>query len=159
MVSGSGRVAKRQSGKVWRWWVAALCHGVTLALCPVLLLPGCATTHSGFIEGPIYPSNKRQTRSLDIQVFRNDTEISFTNTTAHVIPAGTMWINAWYSAPIDAVGIGETVTLSLFDFKDQFGETFRAGGFFATERPTKLVLAQIEMENELVGLVVIGEDD
>jgi hypothetical protein len=68
-----------------------------------------------------------------------------------------MWINAWFSREFKGLAVGESVEMSLFDFKDQYGDTFRAGGFFATQKPTRLVLAQLEYENELVGLVVVGD--
>ncbi len=118
---------------------------------------GCATSETGFVERPVYPAAKRQARSLDIQVFRDDTVIQFTNTTARTIPACTLWVNAWYSRDIPSVGVGESLELNLYDFKDQYGDAFRGGGFFATDRPTTLVLAQLEMEDELLGLLVIGE--
>lgn len=121
------------------------------------LLAGCSTGTTGFVEGPIYPAQLRQARTLDIQVARDETHIRFTNTTASPIPACTMWANAWYSRALEPVAIGETVDLSLFDFKDQFGTAFKAGGFFATEKPTKLVLMQLEFPDELVGLIVVNE--
>jgi hypothetical protein len=126
---------------------------------------GCASGDTGFIQGPVYPSNMQQSGSLNIQVFRESTRIRFTNTTASSIPACTMWVNAWFSRPLEEVSVGETVELSLFDFKDQFGDEFRAGGFFATDKPTKLVLAQLELpagaegQEGLVGLVVVNEFD
>jgi hypothetical protein len=95
---------------------------------------------------------------VDIQVFRHGTIIRFTNTTARSFPAGRMWLNQWYSREIPPLGVGEKMQLSLREFKDQYGESFRAGGFFATRRPAKLVLAQLDVDDELVGLVVIGED-
>lgn len=129
-----------------------------LALC-LAVVAGCSSGHSGFIEGAIYPANVQQARSLDIQVFRDDTRIRFTNTTARSIPACTMWVNAWFSRELPGVAVGETVEMSLFDFKDQYGDEFRAGGFFATDKPMKLVLAQLETDDELLGLVVVNEFD
>lgn len=118
---------------------------------------GCATEETGFVVGEVYPAAKKQTKSLNIQVFRDDTVIRFTNTTANSLPACTMWINAWFSNEFKGLAVGESVEMSLFDFKDQYGDTFRAGGFFATQKPTRLVLAQLEYENELVGLIVVGD--
>lgn len=124
-------------------------------------IPGCSILggqeNTGFVERGVYPANRKQTRTLDIQVARDETVIRFTNTTAHPIPACTMWINAWYSRDVPAIGVGETVRLNLFEFKDQYGEEFRAGGFFATDKPMRLVLAQLALEEELVGLVVVGD--
>jgi hypothetical protein len=134
------------------------CSGVAAACVLALALGGCSGGNSGFIEGPMYPAQLRQSRCLDVQVFRDETRVRFTNSSATPIPACTMWVNAWYSRPLDAVAIGETVEMSLFDFKDQYGGQFRAGGFFATDKPTKLVLVQLELPtNELVGLIVVNE--
>lgn len=119
---------------------------------------GCASNESGFIEQPIYPANKRQSRVLDIQAYRDGTHIRFTNSTATAIPACTMWVNSWFSKQIPGVGIGETVSYDLYEFLDQYGDSFRAGGFFASDRPAKVVLLQLEMNNEIVGLIVVGED-
>lgn len=122
-----------------------------------VLPAGCSHGTTGFVEGPMYPAQLRQSRMLDIQVARDETHIRFTNTTASPIPACTMWANTWYSRPLEPVAIGETVDISLFDFKDQYGTAFRAGGFFATEKPTKLVQMQLEFPDELVGLIVVNE--
>jgi hypothetical protein len=135
-------------------WLIFLLSGV---LAVGTIMPGCSTAETGFIEREIYPANTRQTKSLDIQVFRDSTTIRFTNSTAVSIPACTMWINAWYSTDFKGLAVGESIEMNLYDFNDQYGDTFRAGGFFATERPTKLVFAQLEVGDELLGLVVVNE--
>ncbi len=82
--------------------------------------------------------------------------VSFTNTSARSFEASTMWINGSYSRPVDPIGIGESVTLDLRTFVDEFGNAFRAGGFFATRTPHDLVLAEIEeQDGSRFGLVVI----
>jgi hypothetical protein len=123
------------------------------------LLPGCASQPSVIPQGPVYPTTRRQTRSLDIQVFRSATVIRVTNTTAHSYPACRMWLNSWFSREIGPLGVGQTIELRLSSFRDRYGEAFRAGGFFAAEKPTLLVLAQLELESELVGLIVVGGED
>ena len=64
---------------------------------------------------------------------------------------------------IEGLAVGETLELDLREFKDQFGSAFRAGGFFASERPQRLVLLQIETKGEGAGLmtmtVVKGEGE
>ena len=35
-------------------------------------------------------------------------------------------------------------------------EPFRGGGFFATETPDALVSAQLQINGEMIGLIVIG---
>jgi hypothetical protein len=112
---------------------------------------------------PTYPVDLRQSVVLDIQVVRDDTHITLTNTTARSIGKSLMWINGWYSREIDGLGVGQTLRLNLYDFKDPFGTQFSAGGFFATQRPDRVVLAQLEPLNveprELLGLVVVGRSE
>jgi len=115
----------------------------------------CSTSNS-FATGPVYPTHKAQTRVLDIQVIRRETRITLTNTSAENLLAGRMWINAEYAGDFGGLAIGETTTLSLLDFRNEFGETFRAGGFFATRIPSDLVQVQIEEESGLIGLIVVN---
>ena len=48
-------------------------------------------------------------------------------------------------------------TSDLAAFRNQFNEKFRAGGFFATERPDSLVRVQIETPESLIGLTVVRD--
>lgn len=126
------------------------------------LLGGCSTGPDAIGHGPSYPQLP-QALTLDIQVIRSGTTISLTNTTAQPLGTGTLWINAWYSLAFDGLGLGESVTLNLSDFQDRFGDAFRAGGFFATQRSDTVVLAQFETvgdanEPVLYGLVVVHDD-
>jgi hypothetical protein len=97
---------------------------------------------------------------LDVQVVRDVTQISSTNTSARAFAEPTtMWINRRFSRPIGAWGVGETLTIDLEQFRDNFGEQFRAGGFFSANRPDDVVLVELETGEgdgrELVGLVVV----
>lgn len=96
-----------------------------------------------------------QSRVLDIQVFRDGTELRLTNTTARRFAPGRIWVNRRYSAPTPALGLGESVSLDLRSFVNEHGERFRAGGFFATREPDLVVLAQLESGGALYGLVVV----
>lgn len=116
---------------------------------------GCSSRSGEIASGPTYPSHA-QAGSLDIQVVRDGTSIRMTNTTARSLAAGRIWANRWYSTEFPGLGVGETLSMELGDFKDQYGDAFRAGGFFATERPAQLVQAQLELGEELIGLVVIS---
>lgn len=133
-----------------------------LLLC-ALLLSGCAAT-SG-TPGPLYPAELRQSETLNIQVFRSSQHVEFTNTTARSFGPSRLWLNARFSRPIDGVAAGESLRLPLKGFTDEHGDIFRGGGFFATEIPERLVLAQLELPGAdgkpvLLGLVVVkGEDD
>jgi len=144
--------------------VALLCAGLMMGWC----VAGCALFRTNprrdLANATPYPSHLRQGETLDIQVIREGTKIRLTNTTARPYGASRIWINRWFSHPLDGLEVGEEVTLSLYDFRDEFGDAFRGGGFFATEDPDAVVRAQLEMmevdeegslERRLLGLVVV----
>ncbi|MDX2116421.1 MAG: hypothetical protein SFZ24_12495 [Planctomycetota bacterium] len=135
---------------VAKWSAAAACAGVA-----ALLGAGCS--RASLSGGAAYPTGRAQAVTENIQVTRRETHITLTNTSARAFGAGTLWLNAQYSRGIDGLAIGETLTLDLREFRNEFGEKFRGGGFFATERPDKLVQAQLELPEEMVGLIVIAE--
>lgn len=129
-----------------------------IVLAAAVLSAGMSGCRSGATIGdePAYPDLK-QARVLDVQVVRDETRITFTNTSAEAFPACRMWVNRWWSREIAPLDVGATASYDLRDFKDTYGDPFRAGGFFATEAPDKLVQAQIELNGEMVGLIVIGQ--
>jgi hypothetical protein len=106
-----------------------------------------------------YPALK-QASTADIQVVLHNTTVDMTNTTARAFGPSTVWLNKWYSKPIDGFAPGQTLSLPLDSFLDRYSENFKPGGFFATKEPTELVLAQLETKDdngkpEIVGLVVV----
>lgn len=144
-----GNRSDRRGGRRWgARAIAGLLAGAAAALA------GCAHGPNPDLAGPSYPE-LAQTATLDIQVVRHETDIRLTNTTASSYKSCRLWLNRWYSRPIERLDVGQTLTLSLWDFHDEYGESFEAGGFFATRRPEKLVLAQLETGGELLGLVVV----
>ncbi|MGX7835935.1 hypothetical protein ACWKSR_12365, partial [Campylobacter fetus subsp. venerealis] len=76
-----------------------------------------------------------------------ETEIVLTNTTGAALPRGRLWLNNWYSREFEGLAVGETATLRLSGFRDEFGGEFRAGGFFATRAAEPVVAAQVEPED------------
>lgn len=104
---------------------------------------------------PVYPAEAVQERVLDVQAIRESTQVTITNTSASALPPGRLWFNAGYSLPFDGLGVAQTRTYSLAEARDQYGTRFRAGGFFATEFPVKVVLTQIESDGRLIGLLSI----
>jgi len=117
---------------------------------------GCASAPATSQELAPYPMHKPQRETLDVQVFRDGPSITLTNTTARNFESFVLWINAGYSREVESFTIGETLHLKLSSFRDQFGNAFRGGGFFSTEKPAKLVQAQIEQDDHMIGLIVIG---
>ncbi|MBY0311757.1 MAG: hypothetical protein K2W85_06790 [Phycisphaerales bacterium] len=131
----------------------------TLALLALLTLTGCAPTRDPNLAGPNYPQDKPQTRVLDIQVVRTDSTIRLTNTTARAFGKSRLWINQWYSREIAELGVGQSIELDQASFRDQYGEAFRAGGFFATREPQRVELVQLETADGMLGLVAVGKID
>ena len=128
-----------------------------IALALLIGTPGCQqSAYVNYDDERVYPS-MLQGEVLDVQVFRIGTRIRLTNTTAKSLPAGTLWLNRWYSQEIDTLAPGGSISLSLKKFEDRFGEPFRAGGFFATRIPDLVFLAQLETEDELFGLIVVED--
>jgi hypothetical protein len=129
-------------------------------LCLLFLQAGCHSTPSPKPYARAYPDLK-QSEVLNIQVVRRPKAIEFTNTTARTFGPSTVWINARFCQPIDGLAIGESKTLRMKDFRDEFQDTFRGGGFFAVEPPERLALAQIETKDAdgksvLLGMIVVG---
>jgi hypothetical protein len=98
-------------------------------------------------------------RVADVQAFREDTRLVMTNTTAEEFRPGLLWVNAYFSREIDGLAIGETLRLDLREFRNEYGEAFRAGGFFATRRPDAVVLVEIQQGDDLIGLTTILPED
>lgn len=129
-----------------------------LALSALLLAAACAHKQRNIVNGPVYPTAP-QASVVDIHVLRDGTTARLTNTTATTFTDARLWANQWYSHPLRSFKPGETITVQLAEFKDRYGNPFRAGGFFAPDNPEKLVLMQIEQGDKLTGLVVIGQSE
>lgn len=126
------------------------------ALAATLALTGCAGVgRQAGPPGPVYPPSPDRLETLDIQVLQLEREVEFTNTTAVRFGPSRLWLNAWYSAPVEGVQIGETVRMPLTAFRDEHGDHPRAGGFFATEAPELIVLAELETDEGFHRMVVI----
>ena len=123
------------------------------------LLTGCMGT-SEIKEGPVYPPSVKRGTTLDIQVVRSGTRIELTNTTARTFGKSKLWVNGRFARDIDGLAVGQTLNLSLKDFTNEFGYPYRAGGFFATQKSDRLVLAEIQPLDatppEMIGLIVVG---
>ncbi len=104
-----------------------------------------------------YPHDLHRPEALDIQVFREGPSIEIVNATARSFYDFDLWINQRYVRRLEALRAGDTVRLSLWGFYDVRGDRFSAGGFWRTEPPTLLRLAEIQPgENEpMIGLVTI----
>ena len=122
-------------------------------------LVGCASSRTA-IPSVAFPTDLVQDHTLDIHVLREVRTIRMTNTTPNPLPAGRLWLNKWFSRDLpEGLGVGQSISLDLGEFVDEFGEAFRGGGFFAGLDPDDLVLAQyqttIDGEDVLLGMIVI----
>lgn len=113
-----------------------------------VLLVGSAGCSSPVERGeyPAYSGAPDEYDLLDIQVMRRGTKLEMTNTTTVSFGPSRVWANREYSEEISGFEVGKTVHLRLGDFRNQFGQRFKEGGFFATELPDALVCVEIESE-------------
>lgn len=144
------------------------------ALMTLSALGGCHSASSRVdANGPVYPQSLADQRDpgarpdpltgraphiLDIQVQREGTSIRLTNTTARALGPGKLWINRWFARDLDGLDVAQSLTLPLDGFKDRYGESFRAGGFFATDKPDQISVVEYETDGSLYGLVSIGRE-
>jgi hypothetical protein len=130
----------------------------------LLSLSACGSSHKRVDWARAYPEQTARSGTLDIQVVREATRVRLTNTSDRAFGESTLWLNMQWACPIDSFGVGQTLDLALDEFRNEHHEAFRAGGFFAAERPDMIVLAQIETtgetgERELVDLVAIQSEE
>jgi len=117
----------------------------------VLALGACRSEPSMRPDARALPRGAAQAEVVNIQVFRKDTTLELTNTTARNFGPGTLWINGRFSRKIDGIAIGQTLVVSLREFEDEYGDVFRAGGFFAADPPERVVLTQYEPDGTPAG--------
>lgn len=157
-MAGLGGVALFPSQDMQETVVIVKHAATTLVVLVLALLASCASQGSALRTnaGPTYPRTLENAGALPIQVIRRVTHIDIANTSPRSFGASTVWLNGRFSHPLDALAVGQTLRLDLREFRDEFGEAFRAGGFFATRNPEALVLCELETEGRMYGLIVVG---
>lgn len=146
----------------WRRVAAASGWPRVLALVLVssLALSACESVPAVDYARP-YPRELPPGPVLDVQVFRRAKTLEFTNTTGAALGPGTLWLNRRFSRPIkEPIGVGQSVSIPLIEFRDEFGDAFKPGGFWATENPDAVALCQLEVPREgqkaeIIGLVTV----
>jgi len=138
--------------------------GMRVLAAAIMLGSAFGCHHTDFdpnLAGPPYPYALHTTDTLSVEVFRDNTDITIVNATAESWTDAVLWINQRFSLPIRRIDAGERVTLDLSSFRDDIGESFPAGGMFATRRnmPVRLVELQTEPEGPLVGFVSIRQSE
>jgi len=104
-----------------------------------------------------YPYDAEILGTIDMQVFRDATEIEIANHTATTWENFDLWLNERYVRHIERLPAGETMRLSLYEFVDEYGEGLEAGGFLSTGRPDPIVKVEIQTADGLIGLIAIPE--
>lgn len=107
-----------------------------------------------------FPLQAHSTVTVDMQVFRRDTKLEIVNSTPHSFSDFDLWINQRYVQHVESMPAGKTITLSLWDFYDEYGDRFNAGGFFRTYTPTPVRLVQIHPAEgqPMTGLITIRSE-
>ncbi len=128
---------------------------------PIVLLviaTGCerAMYDAGRATRP-YPLKLHERTWVDIQAFPEGTRLAIVNSTPRSYGPCDVWINQRFMSSLAGLPAGATVNMSLWDFWDERGDRFSAGGFWRTERPVPVRLIELqEGENQpLVGLTTI----
>ena len=119
-------------------------------------LGGCQTVRPEL--GKPYPAEAPKVAVLDVQVFREVNRLRLTNTSGVTFGPSTVWVNAAYALPIDGLAIGDRLDLHLGEFRNEYGQTFRAGGFFSTQIPTHVVKAEIVDDRGRYEMIVVRDE-
>lgn len=106
---------------------------------------------------PLYPGVVNGDVLLDVQAFRRGRNLEMTNTSTISFEHARVWANRTYSREISDFGIGETIRVGLAGFRNEYGQRFEAGGFFATARPDALVSVEIEADGVMYRVVVVED--
>jgi len=104
-----------------------------------------------------YPYDAPIVRTLDVQIFRDASHIELVNHTTESLADFDLWLNERYLRHVDALPPGGSLTLSLYEFLDEYQEPFRGGGIWSTELPEPIVKAEVQTAEGLVGLISIPE--
>lgn len=128
-----------------------------------VVVSGCAAP-AAIVPHRSYPEQVGRGETLDIQVFRRGRHLELTNTTARRFAGAVLWLNGRYSRDVPALAPGQHLRLPLHEFCDEFGEAFPAGGFFASELPEPVVLAELQVPGPegtfvMYGLVAVDEPE
>lgn len=140
-------------------------HPTAAVVCSaaLLMLAGGCSSPGPVRPGETYPTGMTRTEPSNIQLVRQTRTVRMTNTTADSYGPSRIWLNQWYAADIPDLVVGESVELRLSRFEDEFGDSFRGGGFFAAEAPDKIVKAELQTTRNgrtvLIPLIVVGDQD
>ncbi len=128
---------------------------------PFLFITACTPqTYNPALATRPYPRDSHTTQVADMQVFRDGAKLKIVNSTAKSYRDFDLWINQRFVHHVDSLLAGETLELSLWDFRDEYGDTFNAGGFFRSIPPTPVRLVEIQPapDQKTLGLITIRRE-
>lgn len=135
---------------------------ISFAAVLIAIATGCARkTYDPTWATRPYPHDLHRAVVVDMQVFRRDTDIEIVNSTARSYTDFDLWINQRYVRHVDSLPAGGSIKLSLWEFHDDLGDAFYAGGFFRSYEPTPVRLVEIQPRSDqpMVGLVTIRKEE
>lgn len=108
-----------------------------------------------------YPFQLHTTDTVAIQVFRDGAHLEIVNSTDRNWGESTIWINQQFAHDVDGLAPGQRLTFDLFEFRNDIGERFNAGGWFRTRQPTPVRLVELQPGEgqPLIGFVAIRNLD
>jgi hypothetical protein len=111
-------------------------------------------------EPVLYPESLDTGPTWDVEVVRLDSRhIQLTNRTVHKMANVPIFLNEQYGTTVEALPIGEPVTVQLQRFVNQYGERFPVGSFLEPDKARVLVLAEAVSDTERHRLNVRLVDD
>jgi len=121
-------------------------------------MPYPASLHAVEIAGPDGETT-REVQVADVQIHPGDTTITIVNASPVSYEPATVWVNQRYALTLDRLAAGETTTVSLWEFFDQWGQRYPAGGFWRTVDPVPVLLVEIQTaaDTPMVNAVTVTE--
>lgn len=147
------------SNPLCRAWLSMVVAILTLGLA-LMVSGGCAGAGRGasatdLDSGRAYPYSAAILDPIEVMVYRTGARVELVNHTVRSFDGFDLWLNERYLKRVPGLQAGQTVTMSLHEFVDEYGEPFRAGGLLATRKSEPLSKAEIETDEGLIGLLVV----
>ncbi len=127
-----------------------------------LTLGGCtAPLYDPALATRAYPELLLQAEVIQMQAVPKETVLQIINGTATDYREVDVWVNRRYMKHITEILAGQTIEVTITDFRDVWGQCPQPGGFWRTRAPTPLVLVQIQRDETtpLLGLVAVVPAD
>ena len=127
-----------------------------------MTLGGCtAPLYDPALATRAYPELLSQSEVIQIQAVPKETVLQIINGTVTDYREVDIWVNRRYMKHITEILAGQTIEVTITDFRDVWGQCPQPGGFWRTRPPTPLVLVQIQRDETqpLLGLVAVVPAD